>query len=181
MYMKKEKAIFNCLIYIGIVMLIFFFICMILAFFNILCEPASWAGALGSLAAALVALWGTMGNDIQNKEKKYNDLSHEIKRLKKMHSELSVAEGYDPQEYLKKHPELSYVDSWYQHWHDLIPKLIELKNALEENDESCQALKDFIKYINDGNKRGLNDQLRVPLLKLRLIYKWKEEQLKDME
>lgn len=44
-----------------------------------------------------------------------------------------------------------------------------------------QNLNDFIKYIENGNRRELNDQLGASLLTLRLIYEWKEKQLNDME
>lgn len=98
-----------------------------------------------------------------------------------MYFKLSAAEGYDPKEYLQEHPNLSYADTWSQHWHDYILQLIELKNVLEENGEHIQSLDDFIKYIEDGNTKALNAQLQIPLLRLRMIYERKEKQLKSME
>ncbi|MGY0289022.1 hypothetical protein [Limosilactobacillus fermentum] len=181
--MKTEKKLFKALMFISAVVLIFCVFCFgwTLIIERSVDNASSWAEAIGSLAAVVVALWGTMWNDIKRKEKRYDELSHEIKRLKKMYSKLSAAEGYDPKEYLQEHPNLSYADTWSQHWHDYIPQLIELKNVLEENGEHIQSLNDFIKYIDDGNTKALNAQLHIPLLHLRMIYEWKEKQLKSME
>ncbi|MBW3349580.1 hypothetical protein [Limosilactobacillus reuteri] len=181
--MKTEKRLFKVLIFISAVVFIFcvFFFGWTLIIERSVDKTSSWAEAIGSLAAVVVALWGTMWNDIKRKEKRYGELSREIKRLKKMYSKLSAAEGYDPKEYLQEHPNLSYADTWSQHWHDYIPQLIELKNVLEENGEYIQSLNDFIKYIDDGNTKALNAQLQSPLLHLRMIYEWKEKQLKSME
>lgn len=143
--MKTEKKLFKALMFISAVVLIF---CVFWFGWTLIIErsvdnASSWAEAIGSLAAVVVALWGTMWNDIKRKEKRYDELSHEIKRLKKIYSKLSAAEEYDPKEYLQEHP---YADTWSQHWHDYIPQLIELKNVLEENGEHIQSLNDFIKY-----------------------------------
>ncbi|MQB73107.1 hypothetical protein DN439_05645 [Lactobacillus reuteri] len=180
---KTEKRLFKALMLISAVVLIFCVLCFgwTLIIERSVDKASSWAEAIGSLAAVVVALWGTMWNDIKRKEKRYGELSREIKRLKKMYSELSAAEGYDPKEYLQEHPNLSYADTWSQHWHDYISQLIELKNVLEENGEYIQSLNDFIKYIDDGNTKALNAQLQSPLLHLRMIYEWKEKQLKSME
>ena len=182
--MKTEKKLFKALMFISAVVLIF---CVFWFGWTLIIErsvdnASSWAEAIGSLAAVVVALWGTMWNDIKRKEKRYDELRHEIKRLKKMHSKLSAAEEYDSkEEYLQEHSNLWYADTWSQRWHDCIPQLIELKNVLEENGEHIQSLNDFIKYIDDGNTKALNAQLQIPLLHLRMIYEWKEKQLKSME
>lgn len=180
--MKKEKYAFNIFMFIGGIML---FLCISLLIWTLyrhdVNHASSWASATGTLSAALVALWGTMHNDIQNKERRYNQLSLEVKHLKSLYYELSSAQGYDPNEYIKNHPNLSYAPTWLQYWHDRIPQLLELKEKLKENGVSSQSLNGFVEYINSGNKRKLNDQIGGSLLHLRLIYEWKEKQLRGME
>lgn len=179
--MKKEQYAFNIFMFIGGIMLI---LCISLLIWSLykqnINHASSWASATGTLSAALVALWGTMHNDMKIKERIYNQLSLEVKHLKNLYSELSLAQGYDPDEYLRNHPN-SYADTWSQHWREYIPQLLKLKEILEENDMSSQSLNDFIEYINSGNKRTLNDQTAGALLHLKSIYEGKEQQLKDME
>lgn len=160
-------------------MLVFFFVCMILAFKNILCDPASWAGAFGSLAAALVALWGTMNNDIQNKERRYSELSREIWRLKKLQMNLEGAQ-YSSQLHSKE-PGAKHSTTWYQNWRDNLSQLRELKEILKGNHMPTQKVDDFITYIENGNTQQIKSRLEQPLLSLQLIYELKESQLKDME
>lgn len=179
--MKKEKYVFNIFISIGGIMLL---LCISLLVYTLykrnINYASSWASATGTLSAALVALWGTMHDDMKNKERRYNQLSLEVKHLKNLRSELLSAQDYNPDEYLRNHPN-SYADTWSQNWHDHIPQLIELQEILKENDMSSQSLNDFIEYINSGNERMLNDQIVEALLHLKLIYEWKEQQLKDMK
>lgn len=180
--MKKEKIAFNILMIFGFIVLT---LCIIFIIISVLYHnfdnAASWAEAFGSLSAVLVTLWATLRSDLQNKEEKYNHLLSEIRHLKNIHSELSKAQGYNCKDYLKNNPSLTYEDTWYQHWHDYLPQLIELRNILDNNGMQNQNLNDFIKYIENGNRRELNDQLGASLLTLRLIYEWKEKQLNDME
>ena len=180
--MKKEKYVFNIFISIGGIMLL---LCISLLIYTLykrnINYASSWASATGTLSAALVALWGTMHDDMKNKERRYNQLSLEVKHLENLCSELSSAQDYVPNEYKKNHPNLSYADTWSQHWHNYIPQLRKLKEILKENDMSSQPLNDFIEYINSGGERMLNDQIVEALLHLKLIYEWKVQQLRDMK